>query len=148
MATQALVTRQDLFRLGLPGDALAGLPNEFIDSILLAASGIAISYLRKRYMPPYVTVGEDVKRAVINIAQFEILSRRGFRPGSGNDEIAQIRYDQAIDWLKQAAIGLVECDIEDSTPPDDEQGPLSNSAPLTSFSMTTNRRVGNTCCDD
>ncbi len=148
MATQALVTRQDLFRLGLPGDALTGLPNEFIDSILLAASGIAISYLRKRYMPPYVSVGEDVKRAVVNIAQFEILSRRGFRPGSGNDDISVIRYDQAIAWLKMAASGDVECDIVDSTPPDDEQGPLSCSAPLTSFSMTTTRRGGGSCCDD
>lgn len=149
MATVALITRQEFYDLGLPGEAVRGASNELIDAGILAASGTATSFLRKRYKPPFTYVGGEVKRVVANLAQYEILSRHGFRPGSGNEEIAEKRHDDALAWLKLAARGEVEADITDSSDDVDEEGPLASSDTPISFRFVTGkRRTAGPCCDD
>ena len=101
-------TESEFSDLGLPTEATKNMTSGQINAALKVASRFADSYLAKRYTVPLETYGEDIKRCVIDIAQFDIMARRGFRPGSGADEIIIKRRDDAVDWLRQVAKKLVE----------------------------------------
>lgn len=145
---QQLITRAEFIDQTIPGDAFDGLSDATIDAALVWASGVALSYLRKRYKPPLVSWGEELKSAVGEIAQWKLLARRGIRPGSGNNEIAEKRYDDAIAWLRDVAKGLVEVDCVDSTPSVEEDGSQAASDTPISFRMTTGPRGNGGCCDE
>lgn len=138
----AYATLQEFRAHGLPGDALASLPPENIEAALTWASRTADSYLRKRHTLPLVEWSDDLRGAVCSIAQYELLARRGFRPGPA-DEIVIKRYNDSITWLRDVAKGVVEIDAIDSTPTVDEDGSLAASGPKVSFRFQT---VGD--CDD
>jgi phage gp36-like protein len=132
------VTVAELARLGVPGDAYSGLPNEQINSALAAASDIADSYLNKRYTLPLVSWRDDLRLRVAQIASKNLMASRGFRPGSGNDEVAVDAEKQAIAWLKDIARGDAElAGAVDSTPDVDEAGALTASDEPMSWRMTT-----------
>lgn len=140
MAGQAYITNEEFGSQALPGDSFASLSAGEITRAIVWASSTADSYLRKRYTLPLVSWSEDLKSVVCDLAQYKLLSRRGFKPGSGQDQIAVKRYDDAILWLRSASSGSVEVDCVDSTPEVDEDGSLSASLPPVNFSMTTGVR--------
>jgi phage gp36-like protein len=148
---QQFLTRAEFLDQTIPADVVSGLSTATIDAALVWASGVASSYLRKRYSLPLVSWGEELKSAVGELAQWKLFGRRGVRPGSGNNEIAEKRYDDAIAWLRDLAKGLVELECVDSTPELDEDGPLSASGeePM-SFRMVTGPRGSGSggCCDE
>lgn len=111
----------------LPADAIAGLTDPVISEAIAYASGVADGYLRKRYALPITGWSDDLKLAVGSLAQFYLISKRGFRPGSGYDQIVVKRNDDAIAWLRDVSKGLVEIGCTDSTPATDEDGTLADS---------------------
>ena len=138
----AYLTRTEFLDQTIPGEAFTGLTSSQIDDALTWASSIADGYLDKRYslplIEPYPTA---IKSIVGDIAQLALMSRRCFRPNSGNEEIAQTRRDNAMKMLLDISRGDASlAGAIDSTPDLDEEGPLASSENKTSFSMTTGRR--------
>ena len=109
-------TRDDLFRLGLPEGALRGVSLSAIEDALKAASRLADSYLRARYVLPLTAWDEALTRAVAAIAAYDLMAVRGYDPARGADEVLRLRYEDAIRWLERVAAGAVSPDVEDSTP--------------------------------
>lgn len=75
-----------------------------------AASSEADGYLRARYPRaelPLTTYDADLKAAVAKIATFEIVSKRGYNPNAGSDQVIVKRADDARAWLKALARGEV-----------------------------------------
>jgi len=107
----------DLARLGLKRLATAGIPDADLLAALDAASELADSYLRSQYMLPLLAWGSDLKRHVAMIAAWDVLSaQRGFNPDAPAEQMWLTRYEQAITWLKDVAKGLVNPNVQDSTP--------------------------------
>lgn len=144
---QQYLTRTEFFDLIIPADALEGLSNTQVDSVLVWASGLAAGYVAKRYKLPLITWGEELKLNVGKLAQYELFKRHGFRPGSGNDQTSKDSHDEAMDWLRDISKGLTELACVDSTPTLEEDGPLSASDTPMSFRFTTGTGRGG-CCDD
>lgn len=134
------LTKQEFLDQTIPGDAFAGLTDQQINDALLWASKIADSYLRKRHTLPLVSFGEDLKSNVGDLAQWRLLSRRGIRPGSGNNELAKDRYDDALAWFVRVSKGDVEIECVDSTPDVDEGGSLADSDLANDWRITTGPR--------
>lgn len=136
----AYLTQAEFLDQTIPGAAFTGLTSTQVNTALEWSSRFADSYLIKRYALPLVSWGSDLKSAVGSIAQYELLSRRGFRPDSGNDIVSKDRRDAAVLWLRDVSNGIAGlAEVVDSTPGLDEEGPLGASQAKTSFSMTTGR---------
>lgn len=146
MSTTPYISVGEFNDLGIPAAAYAGLAPTVISSAILSASSLADSYLRKRYTLPISTPGDDLKAKVADLVQYNLLVVRGFRPDSGNDVIASKRRDDAENWFRDVAKGLVEPDIVDATEID-EEGPLAYSEPAQNFSIQTRGR-SRTCGED
>jgi phage gp36-like protein len=138
---QQYVTITELQRLGIPGDAYAGKSNADLNAALLAASVVADSYISKRYTLPLVSWGDDLRYHVAQLASLTLLVNRGFRPGSGADEVAVDAKNDARQWFRDVATGLVElAECVDSTPTVDEQGAQVGSDEPMSWRITTGPR--------
>lgn len=111
----AYATRADLTRLGIRAGALSGVSSDDQDAALEAASDLADSYLRSRYVLPLTGYGDDLKRAVCAIAAWDLLSTRGYNP-QGSDEAIQTRQEQAIAWLKDVSAGRAAVSGGNTTP--------------------------------
>lgn len=139
-------TETDFSLLGLPNEALYNVDTFVIDAALAAASRTVDSYLAKRYPVPLATWGDDITRIVVDLAQYDILARRGFRPGSGADEIVVKRREDAIEWLKLVSKKVVEpTNITEAAP--EIASPLASTAPPTNwrFNTRSNRGEGGCC---
>jgi phage gp36-like protein len=109
-------TQDDLFRLGLPERAFRGVSPSTIENALEAASRLADSYLRARYVLPLTAWDEALTRAVAAIAAYDLMAVRGYDPARGADEVLRLRYEDAIRWLERVAAGAVSPEVRDSTP--------------------------------
>lgn len=131
-------TLSDLTALGLPPAALSGIDNATRTAALVAASATADSYLGKRFALPILEWGADLTRAVVSIASWDLLSRRGFNPASGADVAIRQRFDDAVGWLRDVARGLVEpAGLVDTTQPVQEGAPLIESEPRQAWAWPT-----------
>src|SRR5688500_7132985 len=134
-------TEAELFDLGVPSDAFASLPSAVLVSALVWASSVANSYLKKRYELPLLSYGEDLRSAVVDIAKWRLIKRRGFNPNSGQDAVIADAYKDAIAWLGLIARGDCELDgVVDSTESVDEAGPLVSSGNAESWNFFTRGR--------
>ncbi len=104
----AYATRTDLDAMGYPSATLAGVSTTIQDAALDAASSLVDGYLVRRFTLPLSAWGDDLRRAVVHIAAWDLLCRRGFRPGDGADEAVRMRYEDAMSWLKDVSAGRVE----------------------------------------
>ncbi len=109
----AYATTTDLTRLGVAADALASVPVVNQESSLESASRLADSYLARRYRLPLVSWGDDLKRAVVLIAAYDLIAVRGFAP-EGADEHLRLRYEDAIRWLERVARGEIDARVEEA----------------------------------
>lgn len=106
----------DLERYGLPPDALEEIDSDTKTAALEAASKVADGYLGSAFVLPITAHGEDLTRAVVAIAVYDLMTRRGYNP-DGTDSNIRLRYEDAIRWLDRVAAGrLTPADIVDSTP--------------------------------
>lgn len=122
---QQLATLLDLEDLGHLPQAIASMSVETKNAHLLAASVVALSYVKKRHGLPLVSWGADLIEAVVALAAWTLLCTRGFNPANTADLTVKDRHDKAILWLRDVAKGLAELvDVVDSTPMAQEAGPL------------------------
>lgn len=113
-------TRAHLIQFGIRSGALTGIATGDQDAALEAASDLADSYLRARFTLPLAGWQDDLRRAVCNIAAYDLLSARGFNPDAGADVNVRARYDDAVRWLERIAAGQVTPDVTDSGSSGDE----------------------------
>lgn len=107
----------DLKALSLPASALTGITDPEIQKALDTASSLADGYLGSRYALPITAHGEDLTRAVCNIAAYDLMTRRGYNPDAGGNDSIRDRYTDALRWLERIAGGLVSpVGIVDSSP--------------------------------
>ena len=126
----AYATTTDLARLGVAAAALASLDTDTIEGALEDASSKVDSFLRSRYAPPLLApIPREIVTSTVHIANWMLLSVRGFNPANGADEVARTNYEDAIAWLRDLAKGLVSIDgLTDSTPAAAENGAVVASA--------------------
>lgn len=130
----AYATAADLARLALPARALTGIPLDDQNAAIDAASAVADGYLAARYTLPLLAWGEDLKRAVSLMAAYDLMTRRGYSP-EGGDEQLRLRYEDAIRWLEQVGkgtispVGLAESPPS-ATPAPGDSGPIIAARPL------------------
>ncbi len=129
-----LITDAELLAMGIASDALASIALSVRDIARASASGLALSQVKKRHLLPLIQWGDDLKRAVVHIAAYDLLTTRGFNPQAGADVAIRDRYLAALSWLKSVAKGEAELtDVIDSSPTVHERGPLvstSSGGPL------------------
>lgn len=140
------ITDAELLTLGLPGAALSDVPVDVRDSARANASAVASSHLKKRFALPLVAFGADIRRAVAHMASYDVMTFRGFDPGSESGVLVVKRHDDALAWLRDVARGIVEpVDVTDSTPDTDEQGPLVSSDPGAGWQWPTSSNIEEGC---
>lgn len=139
MAAQRLAELADFYRFGLKEDAVDDLLDADIEAQLDAASEVAISYLAARgYAPPFVTWGDDLRSAVCKIAAWDVLVHmRGIDPTTGAHLGIQIGRDQALQWLRDIAKGLLNLSVVSTAPARAAQGIISVIQPLNDDGTTT-----------
>lgn len=130
----AYATAADLARLALPARALTGIASADQDAALQAASSLADGYLAARYTLPLLAWNDDLRRAVSLIAAYDLMTRRGYSP-EGGDEQLRLRYEDAIRWLEQVGKGAISpVGLEESppnpTPAPGDSGPVIAERPL------------------
>jgi phage gp36-like protein len=105
----------DLVNLGIASAALDAITNQSKIAALEAASRLIDSYYAQCFTLPIVTWTDDTKRACVNIATYDLLSKRGFSPQSGSDENIRLRYEDTIRWLEQVAACNLSPQVTDSS---------------------------------
>jgi len=109
-------TTTDLTRLGLPAVALEGISSDDQQAALDAASSTADGYLASRFRLPLTAWGEDLTRAVCQIAAYDLMVTRGMAPGSGEAELLGDRSRGALAWLRDVADGRVTPVVTETSP--------------------------------
>ena len=111
-------TQSDLNLYGLPLPALQSLVSSDLDG-----------YLAQRFDLPLVEpIPVSIKQKVCQIAQWELLSVRGFNPELGSHVIVRQRFEDAIAWCRDVAAARVTPQVTDSTPGESGDGPFAVSA--------------------
>ncbi len=127
----------------LPSTALKGVPTPTKDRALQWASRVALSYVRKRKTPPLVSWGEDLRANVCELAAYYLVARKGYAPGSGNNQVIRMSYEDAVQWLRDVSKGLVEMvDCVDSRTDvsTDDAGTLASSDTIVNWNYQTRAR--------
>lgn len=96
--------------------AIKNMAPQVILDKLANASATAESYLSSRYTLPFLSYGPDFKRAVFDIAVYDLLSERGMSL-DGADANYRARFKDAVDWLKRVNQGqATPLGLEDQSP--------------------------------
>lgn len=113
----AYAAASDLALSGMPAAALSGITTEAQGAALSQASRTIDSYLRAAgYTLPLSEWEDDLKRACIIIAVYDLLTFRGYTP-QGEDDNFRLRYLDIIKWLEGVASKeIVPVGVVDSTP--------------------------------
>ena len=135
--TQSYATLEDLDESGLPPGALGSVPFSVRQKALLRASRIADSYLRDRYSLPLAPAFDQALiDAVVRIATYSLMVRRGFDLNVPGDAVIRMGYDDAISWLRSIANGQVTIDVNQATP--ESMQPELGTTEARGFGGTTN----------
>lgn len=115
--TQSYATIADLESAGLPPGALASVPYDVQMKALERASRVADTYLRDRYtLPLACPIDQSLVDAVVQIAAWRLMSRRGFDPNSPGDATIRVNYEDAVKWLTRIANGQAQICVTQSHP--------------------------------
>jgi phage gp36-like protein len=121
----AYATQTDFAALGLASKATASVSSSDVDAALEAASRVVDSYIGSRFDLPLVLWDGSVTQAVVAIATYRILARRGYAAGTPESDVIRQGYEDAIAWCKDVAKGLalpsVTTTTDQSKPPIDPQ---------------------------
>jgi phage gp36-like protein len=109
----------------VPAATLANVDPVVLQAKVDDANALAEGYLGVRYSLPLANTGADLRRQLVAIAVYDVMSYKGFNPESNRDMNFRMRYDDAIKWLKGVADGNVTpVGILDSTPQVSEAAPF------------------------
>lgn len=107
----------DFEETGLPAGALAGLASSYVTAALKKASAVADSYLRDQYtLPLSEPYDPALVDAVVQIAAWRLLCRRGFNATTPGDATVRMGYEDSIEYLKRIANGQVRLSVVQSAP--------------------------------
>lgn len=115
---QSYATIEDLQDAGLPPAALEGGPS-FSKQLkaLMMASRQADTYLRNRYtLPLSCPIDPALVNAVVQIASWRLMSRRGFNPSTGLDVAIRQGYEDAIAFLRGISNGQNQLCVTQAVP--------------------------------
>lgn len=116
-AVQSYATIADLEEAGLPPGAIGSVDWQTQQRALERASRIADTYLRDRYtLPLSCPIDQSLVDAVVQIASWRLMGRRGFDPNSPGDATIRIGYEDAIKWLTRIANGQAQICVAQSNP--------------------------------
>ncbi|MCL4514146.1 MAG: DUF1320 domain-containing protein [Firmicutes bacterium] len=96
-----------------------------VDDAMIDAANEIDSYCRSRYPVPFNPVPGIIKKLALDIALYNLFSRRGFEEGSP-DKIIADRYKAAIELLEKIARGLVSLGDSGNAPPPPQGVDISN----------------------
>lgn len=123
-----LITSADLATLGMTPEYLATAPAETIAAKCRAAIGYVLSFLGKRAKRPVLTIGDELKEAMVTRAYCQIVRFIGYPPGEGADAQFAEAEKKLEEWLRLVRLGEVEPEFTDSTPAVAEFGPLGGTS--------------------
>jgi phage gp36-like protein len=120
--------------LGITPAARVRFSDDSCTAQLIAASGIADSYLASQFTLPIVTYDTSLTLAVANIAAYNLYCQYGFNPAnSPADQLIQIKYENAIKWLSQIRDEELFPQWTDSSSTVPAAGPYIESQPQIGF---------------
>lgn len=112
MSQYVTVTDRALF--GVNATAFSALSSEVIQAALDGGSDTADMYLRSAYVLPLIEWGNDLRRLVVHIADWDLMCTRGFNPEAPGDIAVRERRDMAIAQLKEVAAGRAFLNVTDN----------------------------------
>jgi phage gp36-like protein len=122
-AHQIYATVEQSEGMAIPAAALATLTDQEKAQALLRASDFAEGKIAGSFTMPISAWGDDVRGAVADLYVYHALSKRGFNPELGTDQLIVERKNDATKWLTDVAAGRVKPPgIVDSTPESYEGG--------------------------
>lgn len=123
-----LIVPADLGTLGMLAEYISSAPAEVLQEKCTAAIGYVLSFLGKRAKRPVLSVGPELKEAMVIRAYCQVLRYIGYPPGEGADtQFAEIEKKNE-EWLALVRQGLVEPEFTDSTSDVAEFGPLGGTS--------------------
>lgn len=125
---EELIVPADLGTLGMTPEYLATAPDGVVAAKVAAAIGYVLSSLGKRAKRPVLSVGAELKEAMVTRAYCQIARFIGYPPGVGSDEQFQKAEEANEKWLELVRLGHVEPEFTDSTPTVHEFGPLGGTS--------------------
>lgn len=90
----------DLTTYGAPPATFAGISDPEKQAALDEASDFIDDRLRARYALPLLAFPTSFARYAVSIAVYNLMSRRGYGPAAGADELFKVRYDAALRELE------------------------------------------------
>lgn len=123
-----LIVPADLGTLGMTPEYLATAPEGTVAAKVSAAIGYVLSSLGKRAKRPVLSIGDELKEAMVTRAYCQIARFIGYPPGVNADEQFQKAEDANEAWLELVRLGKVEPEFTDSTTAVAEFGPLGGSS--------------------
>lgn len=115
MASYATIT--DLQTAGVPPGVLSSVDTAVQELALERASRLADTYLRDRYhLPLTAPYDPSLVDAVVQIACWRLMMRRGFSPQQGTDTAFRVGYEDAMEFLKRVANGIAQLDVIQASP--------------------------------
>lgn len=110
-------TTADLETAGVPPGVLSSVDTTIQELALERASRLADTYLRDRYKLPLAEPWDpSLVDAVVQIAVWRLMMRRGFSPQQGTDTAFRIGYEDAMEFLKRVANGIAQLDVVQASP--------------------------------
>ena len=98
------------------GDGNDGIDQGIVENGIKQAQAEIDAYCGALYRVPMGSPPLIIKKCAVDMALFHIFSGHGFAFGDDSkDKIIKVRYDQAIDFLKQVAAAKVELDAPKKT---------------------------------
>lgn len=117
-------TTTDLASLAVPAKALQGVSAPDQDAALAAASAKLASRMAPRWIVPFTSWGDDLRRYTCDVAAWDLARRRGVDPEDPAIRNLKEAHDEAIAWAEKCGAGtVVPVLLVDSTPAEDEGGP-------------------------
>ena len=83
-----------------------------ITKALRDATAEADAYVGQRYRLPLATVPNILNKKVVDIASYNLFSRRGIQGGTADETVSDC-YDNAIKFLKDVALGRASLPLPD-----------------------------------
>ena len=93
-----------------------GLDTEAVNKAITDAAAEINGYAGKQYKVPFQTVPDVIRKFAVDIALYNLFSRRGFDPeGNPQDNVILLRYKAAVQFLQNLAKNIVVLDVADGS---------------------------------
>jgi hypothetical protein len=123
-----LIVPADLDTLGMHREYMAHVPADVRAAKCLAAIGYVLSFLGRRAKRPVLTVGEELREAMIIRAYCQCLRYIGYPPDEGADKQFLEAENKNEAYLAMVRDGKVEPHFTDSSPAVAEFGPMGGTS--------------------